>query len=90
MFGIGADATSVCWTTEHLELSMNDTNYLHPIKNLPSKLGIGRSKIYEELASGRLRSVRVGRRRLVTDSALTDYIAGLMDAAEADPSEVME
>ncbi len=56
---------------------MSDTNYLHPINNLPSKLGIGRSKIYEELASGRLRSVRVGRRRLVPEQAIADFITAL-------------
>lgn len=36
-------------------------------------LGIGRTRCYAELSSGRLRSLRVGRRRLVPASALAAY-----------------
>lgn len=57
---------------------MADLNRLNQIKDLPARLGIGRSKIYEELASGRLQSVTVGRRRLVPESAIADYIEGLI------------
>jgi excisionase family DNA binding protein len=38
-------------------------------------LGIGRTAAYKELRAGRLRSVKVGRRRLVSSSAIGDYIA---------------
>lgn len=38
-------------------------------------LGIGRSRMYDEIGAGRVRSVRVGRRRLVASSAIRDYIA---------------
>ncbi len=38
-------------------------------------LGIGRSALYGELQAGRLRSVKVGRRRLVPSGALRDFIA---------------
>jgi len=37
-------------------------------------LGIGRSRLYDELAAGRLRSVKLGRRRLVPSSAIEVYI----------------
>lgn len=37
-------------------------------------LGLGRSLLYHELASGGLRSVKVGRRRLVPSSAIVAYI----------------
>ena len=38
-------------------------------------LGIGRSRTYDEIAAGRLRSLRVGRRRLVPSGAIGEYIA---------------
>ncbi len=38
--------------------------------------GVGRSLIYSELASGRLRSLKVGRRRLVPSGAVAEFIAG--------------
>lgn len=38
-------------------------------------LGVGRSALYSELSAGRLRSLRVGRRRLVPSSAIAEYIA---------------
>ncbi|MEV6136485.1 helix-turn-helix domain-containing protein [Nocardia sp. NPDC051990] len=43
---------------------------------------IGHSKYYELIGSGELRSVKIGRRRFVTEQAVTDYIARLdQDAA---------
>ena len=38
-------------------------------------LSIGRSALYGELAAGRLRSVKVGRRRLVPSGAIAEYVA---------------
>jgi excisionase family DNA binding protein len=40
-------------------------------------LGIGRTTLAQEIASGRLHSVKVGRRRLVPASALDEYVARL-------------
>ena len=37
-------------------------------------LGIRRSALYGELAAGRLRSLKVGRRRLVPSGALVEYV----------------
>ncbi|MEV0357380.1 hypothetical protein AB0H71_17450 [Nocardia sp. NPDC050697] len=42
---------------------------------------IGHSKYYELIGTGALRSVKIGRRRFVTEQAVTDYIAGLDQAA---------
>lgn len=39
-------------------------------------LGIGRTRLYAELDAGRLRSLKVGRRRLVPSSAIAAYAAG--------------
>jgi excisionase family DNA binding protein len=38
-------------------------------------LGIGRSATYGELQTGRLRSIRVGRRRLIPAASIASYIA---------------
>ena len=37
-------------------------------------LGVGRSLAYQEIAAGRLRSTKVGRRRLIAASAVTEFI----------------
>lgn len=50
---------------------------LNSIETVIERLGLGRSKVYEELSSGRLRSVKVGRRRLISEAALVDYIEHL-------------
>jgi excisionase family DNA binding protein len=44
---------------------------------------LSRSKVYEELQSGRLKSVNVGRRRLVAESQLIDFIDSLVATASA-------
>lgn len=38
--------------------------------------GIARSTVYQEIGAGRLRTIKVGRRRLVPSSALIDFIDG--------------
>ena len=47
-------------------------------------LGLGRITVKKLIATGRLRSVRVGRRRLGPRPALVDYVEGLVrDQASA-------
>ncbi|MFE5288124.1 helix-turn-helix domain-containing protein [Nocardia sp. NPDC056611] len=41
------------------------------------RIPIGHSKYYELIISGELRSVKIGRRRFVTEQAVADYIAKL-------------
>ena len=38
---------------------------------------MGRAKGYELISSGRLRSVKIGRRRLIPESAIVELIANL-------------
>ncbi len=45
------------------------------VREAATALGIGRSALYAELGRGEVRSVKVGRRRLVPSSALGAYIA---------------
>jgi excisionase family DNA binding protein len=44
------------------------------IEEAGATLGIGRTATYGELAAGRLRSVRVGRRRLIPAGAIAAFI----------------
>ena len=46
-----------------------------PIAKAMEATGLGRNSIYEEINAGRLRSFRVGRRRLVSEKAILDWIA---------------
>jgi excisionase family DNA binding protein len=50
---------------------------LHPVESVMNRLGVGRSMVFELMSSGRLRSVKVGRRRLVPESAIREFIAEL-------------
>ena len=42
------------------------------IEQAARALGIGRTALYSEIGAGRLRSVKVGRRRLVPSSAISE------------------
>lgn len=44
-------------------------------------LGIGRSKVYELMASGVLRSVKVGRCRRIPRKAIDDFVESLSAGA---------
>jgi excisionase family DNA binding protein len=50
---------------------------LNSIEDAMERLRLGRSKVYVEMDSGRLRSVKVGRRRLIPESAIVEYIENL-------------
>jgi excisionase family DNA binding protein len=43
--------------------------------------GIGRSTFYGLIGSGQLRSVKIGKRRLVPEQAIREYIAQLEEQA---------
>lgn len=47
------------------------------IPEAAARVGLGRTKLLEEVSAGRLRVIRVGRRVLVTDDELRRYVAAL-------------
>lgn len=60
---------------------------LHDEKATRLRLGsIGRSKFYELVSSGELRSVKIGKRRLVPEQAICEYIARLERQATPTPA----
>jgi excisionase family DNA binding protein len=44
---------------------------------------IGRSKLYELIASGEIESITIGRRRVIPADALRRFMDGLIEAARA-------
>lgn len=54
---------------------------LLPLEDVMARLQVGRTKIYEFIASGQLRSTKVGKRRVVSEAALREFIAAI-DGAE--------
>jgi excisionase family DNA binding protein len=67
----------------HPATAMTDRE-LYRVTEAMEILSLKRSVIYEQLCSGRLRSVHVGRTRLITASAIDDYIPLLETEAAAD------
>ena len=53
------------------------------IDDFCSRYGIGRSTIYDEIRTGRLEAVKVGRRTLITEQAGQDWLRSLPKAGEA-------
>lgn len=56
---------------------MTTTKLLLSIPEACEVLGLGRSTVCELIRSGELRSVKVGRRRLVPMAGADEYVAGL-------------
>jgi excisionase family DNA binding protein len=57
---------------------------LHNINSAQNRLGVGRSKVFQLIASGELRSVQIGNRRLIPEAAIVDFINKLdAEAASA-------
>jgi excisionase family DNA binding protein len=56
--------------------------YLYKIPEAMVLLSMSRSAIYEQIRSGRLRSVQQGRARLIPAAAIRDYVARLEHEAQ--------
>jgi len=63
--------------------SQANRKQLYRIVDAMVVLSMSRSVIYEQIRSGRLRSVTQGRARLIPASAIADYIALLEREANA-------
>ena len=59
------------------------TRLLYPVAEAGDKLGIGRSTLYELIAAGTIRTVKIGRRTLIAHDELERYISGLRAPAGA-------
>lgn len=52
---------------------------LYRVEEAAEALRMSRSVVYELIRSGRLRTVKEGRRRLVPVTALTEYVSELVE-----------
>jgi excisionase family DNA binding protein len=46
------------------------------IEQAAEALGIGRTALYSEIGAGRIRTIKVGRRRLIPSSAISEVASG--------------
>ncbi|MCB8910206.1 helix-turn-helix domain-containing protein [Rhodococcus rhodochrous] len=60
---------------------MATTAKLHRLDAACDRLGIGRSKLYELMDAGEIRSVKIGRNRLIPESAIVEFIERLENSA---------
>jgi excisionase family DNA binding protein len=61
-----------------METAVNGTNArLNSVEEVMERLRVGRSTAFDLIRTRRLRSVKVGRRRLVSEAALVEFIEGL-------------
>ena len=68
---------------EHVTPSEASRKQMYRIVDATVVLSLSRSVIYEQIRSGRLRSVTQGRTRLIPASAIAEYIALLEREADA-------
>ena len=47
------------------------------VEEVSEMLNLGRSKLYSYILSGELRSVKIGRRRLIPPDAVQEFVDGL-------------
>ena len=57
-----------------------------PIGEFCRRYGIGRTNAYQEIAAGRLRAVKAGRRTLITHEAAEAWLASLPELNRQDES----
>ena len=60
------------------------TPRLHTVEAVMERLCLGRSTVFALMASGQLRSAKVGRRRLVPESAIVEFIKNLEQGSRGD------
>lgn len=54
-----------------------NTQLSYTIDQVMNLTGIGRTKLYQELNAGRLKGVKVGRKTLITDGSLKEWLKSL-------------
>ena len=64
-------------------MNSNDLPLLLSVEQAASAIGLSRTVFYARMMSGRIVSVKEGRRRLIPRSALETYVGQLVAAQEA-------
>lgn len=61
---------------------------LYPVPAVMEATGLGRTTVFTLIRDGKLRSVKIGRRRMVPATALDEFIAELEAEQNNTPKEV--
>ena len=67
-----------------MDRSAATTQQLYRVPDAMQLLSLSRSVIYEQIRTGRLKSVTQGRTRLIPASAIMDYVSMLQREADGD------
>jgi hypothetical protein len=68
---------------EDADVQHEPTPAMHPIANACRIGGIGRTKLFELIRDGRVDARKLGRRTLITDTSLREFLDGLPRAMKA-------
>jgi excisionase family DNA binding protein len=60
------------------------------VEGVMAQLSVGRSTVFQLMGSNRLRSVKVGRRRLVPQVAVDELVASLLATSESEAESTHE
>ena len=82
-----ADTKGLLFATTERSCSMNPVQPLEPLAHSPDRaalrLGTNTRAIYAHIASGELRSFKVGKRRLIPEAELQSFVQRKMAEAVA-------
>lgn len=53
----------------------------YTIDELAEAASVARTRIYDEISQGRLKTFKIGRRRMIAAEAVRDWLAGMQEAA---------
>lgn len=70
-----AKLNTVLRPVDDTERIKSELAQLHSVEQVMSRLNVGRNTVFNLISSGELRSAKVGRRRMVTEQAIRDYVA---------------
>lgn len=62
-----------------VDLSLTHTRVLLTVEDAARAMAVGRTTVYQLLAAGSLRSVKIGRARRIPIDAIRDYVAGISE-----------
>jgi len=71
--------------SEPFATSPNAGAQLLDVDQVASRLNIGRSSVFSLISGNKLRSVKIGQRRLVSEASLAEFIERLDRQAEVNP-----
>jgi excisionase family DNA binding protein len=71
--------------TEPLATTSRTGAQLLDVDQVAARLNVGRSTVFNLMSSSKLRSVKIGQRRLVSEASLAEFIEGLDRQADANP-----